>query len=49
VFKGTDSEYNYFTISAEDLTTDQCFVTFDVPEGSYSVVNVTGSEVDLYT
>lgn len=48
-FKGTNSDYNFFTIDASAITSCQTFIEFDVPEDSYSVVTVLGDNIDLYT
>lgn len=47
-FSGTDS-YNYFTVDSSIFNTDKCFVDFQVPKNSYSVVNIIGDSVDLNT
>lgn len=44
-----DNEYNYFTVDASIFNTDQCFVDFQVPKNSYSIVNILGTNVNLNT
>lgn len=47
-FSGTDN-YNYFTVDSSIFNTDKCFVDFQVPKNSYSIVNIIGDSVDLNT
>lgn len=48
-FVGAEEDYNYFTLSAAEITTHEHHFNFDVPADSYVVVNILDKEVDLYT
>lgn len=43
-FQG-NSQVNYFEISSELIDSDNFFFNFDVPEDSYSIVNIKGNKI----
>lgn len=43
-FQG-NSQVNYFEISSELVNSDKFFFNFDVPEDSYSIVNIKGNRI----
>lgn len=49
IFISNELEYNYFTLSAAEITTQECHLNFQVPENSFVIINILDTNVNLYT